>query len=179
MKTLLATSLLLLAGLVLADANEGEMGGYRLGDSYPLNESSSYEAAADRSWKIQAQEAVVPADMDAAYVYATPATQTIGKIIFRKNFGSAAEAEAAAMEQKRRLEAAYPDWEILKAPIPMGRQGGAMVSRQRQGPYALIVFYKSTNEGAELVVELEFESSSPERKAWRAQLKAEATAETS
>ena len=179
MKTLLATSLLLLAGLVLADANEGEMGGYRLGDIYPLNDASRYEAVADRSWKIKAQQAVVPADMDSAYVYATPATQTIGKIIFRKDFASAAEAEAAAMVQKQRLEAAYPDWEVLKAPIPMGRQGGAMVSRQRQGAYALIVFYKSTDDGAELVVELEFESSSPERKAWRAQLKAEATAGTS
>lgn len=149
------------------------MGGYRLGETYPLTATTPQKAAADRSIKIRAEQANAPADIDTVYLYASPATYTIGKIVYHQDYASLAEAEQAATRYKAALEADYPDWERLKAPIPMGKAGGAMVSRLRQGPYALIVFYRGTEQGAELAVELEFESASAERKAFKAQLREE------
>ena len=119
------------------------------------------------------EQANAPADIDTVYLYATPATYTIGKIVYHQDYADLATAEQAAARYKAKLEAEYPGWERLKAPIPMGKAGGAMVSRLRNGPYALIVFYHGTKEGAELAVELEFESASAERKAFKARLREE------
>ena len=167
------TLLLLAAAAAFADANRGEMGGYRLGDRYTVSDTTQWTTAADRSIKIKAGQPDAPADIDTVYLYASPATHTIGKIVYHSDFEDLDTAGAAAAHYKAELEAAYPDWERLKAPVPMGKAGGAMVSRLRRGPYALIVFYRGTNAGAELAVEMEFESASPERKAFRAQLREE------
>ena len=161
---------------VIADAGRGELGGYRLGNEYPLNADTKFQTAADGSLKITSQAPVKPDDIQQVYVYATPATHTIGKIVYHRHFTDLAAAEALATDYQVRLEAIYSGWERLKAPIPMGKAGGAMLSRLRQGPYALIVFYRGTQDGAELAVELEYESASPARKAWKAQLKAETSA---
>lgn len=173
--------LVTVAGVALADAptdaNNGAMGGYRLGEAYPLTASTPKQTASDRSLKIKAEQAKAPADIDTVYLYATPATYTIGKIVYHQDYADLAAAEQAAARYKAQLEAEYPDWERLKAPIPMGKAGGAMVSRLRNGPYALIVFYRGTDEGAELAVELEFESASAERKAFKAQLREESAAQ--
>jgi hypothetical protein len=168
--------LLGLPGANIADAGQGEMAGFRLGDRYPVQADTPMEAAADRSWKIRAAGPAPTHEQDAVYLYVTPVTHTIGKIVRQR---AAADIDAAAQlaaTAKTRLEERYPDWERLRAPIPMGRTGGAMVSRLRKGPYALIVFYRGTAKGAEVAEELEFESASPERKAWRALLRDEATA---
>ena len=174
-QVILLTAALAPAGSI-ADANQGELGGYRLGNKYPFNADTKFETAADRSLKIMAQAPVKPGDIPTVYLYATPATHTIGKIVYHRGFADLAAAEALATDYQLRLEALYPGWERLKAPIPMGRTGGAMLSRLRQGPYALIVFYRGTEQGAEMLVELEYESASPARKAWKAQLKTEASA---
>ena len=168
-----ATLLLLAAATAFADANRGEMGGYRLGDSYTVSDTTQWTTAADRSLKIKGEQPDAPADIDTVYLYASPSTHTIGKIVYHSDFEDLDKAGEAAARYKAELEAAYPDWERLKAPVPMGKAGGAMISRLRQGPYALIVFYRGTDAGAELAVELEFESASPERKAFRAQLREE------
>jgi len=160
----------------IADAGRGELGGYRLGNKYPFNADTKFQTAADGSLKITAQAPVKPDDIQEVYVYATPATHTIGKIVYHRDFADLAAAEALATDYQVRLEAIYSGWERLTAPIPMGKAGGAMLSRLRQGPYALIVFYRGTAKGAEMLVELEYESASPARKAWKAKLKAEASA---
>lgn len=168
--------LLCLPGICAADANQGEMAGYRLGDAYPLTSHTSSSAAADRSLKVKAEQAVAPDDVDTVYLYITPRSHTIGKIVLHKDYARLEEAAQAANQFKAQLEAEYADWERLKAPIPMGKAGGAMLSRLRQGPYALIVFYKGTEQGAELAVELEYESASAERKAWKSRLREESDA---
>lgn len=160
----------------IADASRGELGGYRLGNEYPFNADTKFQTAADGSLKITSQAPVKPSDIQKVYVYATPGTHIIGKILYQRAFPDLAAAEALATDYQLRLEEIYSGWERLKAPIPMGKTGGAMLSRLRQGPYALIVFYRGTEQGAEMLVELEYESASPERKAWKAQLKAEAGA---
>lgn len=160
----------------IADAGRGELGGYRLGNEYPFNADTKFQTAADGSLKITAQAPVKPSDIQKVYVYATPGTHIIGKILYQRAFPDLAAAEALATDYQLRLEEIYAGWERLKAPIPMGKTGGAMVSRLRQGPYALIVFYRGTEQGAEMLVELEYESASPARKAWKAQLQAEASA---
>ncbi|UCG73739.1 MAG: hypothetical protein JSV45_05030 [Chromatiales bacterium] len=165
--------ILLGSTIAQADANRGELGGFRLGDAYALDDDSAWTTAADRSLKIAATAATKPADIDMVYLYATPASHTIGKIVYHSDFDSLGEAEQAAEKYRAQLESDYPDWERLRAPIPMGKAGGAMVSRLRNGPHALIVFYRGTADGAELAVELEYESASPERKAWKQQLKQE------
>ena len=159
--------------LCVADANTGEMAGYRLGDAYPLTANTATSSAADRSLKLKAEQGVPPEGMDSVYLYVTPASHTIGKIVLHRDYPDLDAAGRAADVYRERLETQYPGWERLKAPIPMGKAGGEMVSRLRQGPYALIVFYRGTEQGAELVVELEYESASPERKAWKSRLRDE------
>lgn len=165
----------LLPALCLGDASQGELGGYRLGDAYLLGPSTEWSHAADHSLKITARTAGDPAGESSVYVYATPVSHTIGKIVLQTRFADLAAAQAAAQADRERLAAAYPDWkQAVTVPLPMGRRGGELVSRQLQEPYALIVFYRGTDAGAELVIELEFESASPAREAWRQRLRREA-----
>jgi hypothetical protein len=167
---------LLAPALVSADAGHGELGGYRLGDRYPLNADTQRQTEPDGSLRIIAQAPAKPADIDTVYLYLTPGDYTIGKIVLHRSFADLAAAEALATDYQDRLEALYAGWEQLPAPVPMPKTGGAMLSHLRQGPYALIVFYRGTEPGAEMAVELEYESASPERQAWKAQLRPATTA---
>ena len=105
------------------------------------------------------------------YLYISPRTGIIGKILQQQTHPDMASAKSAAERATTRVEAAYPDWQRQKAPVPFGKQGGAMLSRLLKPPFALIVFYRETGDGFVSIVELEYESKSPERKAWRASLK--------
>ena len=47
----------------------------------------------------------------------------------------------------------------LRAPLPMGKTGGEMLSRLQLGKHALIVFYRPLEQaGYEVVLELEYAS---------------------
>jgi hypothetical protein len=171
MRSYLGMLALLLGGLLpvpaLADAGTGELAGYRLGDTYPVDASTVSKPARDGTLRITAQSAQPPADADAVFLYATAESRTIGKILVTRWFKDLAAAEAAAARQKMLLEAAYPDWERLQAPLPMPRGAGAMVSRLQRTPYGLVVFYQQDGDRVEVVVELEYAPTSAERKAWR------------
>jgi len=161
--------------LSLADANQGEMGGYQLGQRYAMDAATQWQAENDKSVKIATQQAIKPDGVDKVYVYASPGSHTIGKIIYQNEYPDLDSAAAAAEGYRGQLQAEYPDWDRLKAPIPMGKAGGAIVSRMQSGAYALIVYYKAVDDAAQLVVELEYGASSPQKKAWRQQLREEAT----
>jgi hypothetical protein len=163
---------LLAPALLSADAGTGELGGYRLGDRYPLNADTRWQPAADGSVKITAQAPDKPPDIDAVYLYATPGEYRIGKIVLYRRLADLAAAQALAADYQQRLEARYGGWERMSAPIPMPRTGGEMLSRLKQGPYALIVYYRGAAPGAEMAVELEYDSGAPQRKAWKGQLRA-------
>lgn len=161
---------------ILADASQGEMGGYSLGERYRFNADTMFQQAADGSLKVTAQAPSKPNDIQTVYLYTAPASHVIGKIVYHSEFATLDEARGLATSYQQILEDLYPGWEHMPAPVPMGKGGGEMLSRLHQGPYALIVFYRSTEPGAEMGVELEYESSSPMRKAWKAELQQETRA---
>jgi hypothetical protein len=152
------------------------MGGYQLGQQYAMDAATQWQAENDKSVKIATQQGIKPDGVDKVYVYASPGSHTIGKIIYQNAYPDLDAAAAAAEAYRDQLQAEYPDWDRLKAPIPMGKAGGAIVSRMQSGAYALIVYYKAVDDAAQLVVELEYGGSSAEKKAWRKQLREEATA---
>lgn len=162
-----------------ADIGAGELAGFRLGDQFDLVATTPTKAIGDRSVRIAASSSQLPSDADALYLYTTPGSHIIGKIVIQRLAADEAEAERIANELKFRWEAANPDWERLESPVPFGRRGGAMVGRLRQGIYALFIFYRPIDEGYAVAVELEFDSRSAERKAWRRQIKAESAAKES
>ncbi len=161
--------------LAQASIESGTLAGFRLGDQFSLSGATLTKIMGDRSVRIIAASPELPADADLLHVYATPGSYTIGKIIIQRWEDNAAGAERLAGKLKARWESKYPEWESLQAPVPFGKSGGAMVARLVKGPYALVIFYRPVEERYAVSVELEFESRSPERKAWKQQIAAEAT----
>ena len=156
--------------LALADASLGELAGYLLGDRYPVSGGLPAEPQPDGSLRIAAPDPFLPDGFDRVDLYVSPASRLIGKIIVSRRCDDLVTAGQLAEAQKRSLEQQYPEWEVLKAPIPFGKDGGAMVSRLRQLPYALIVFYRADADEARLSVELEYDATSAQRQAWKARL---------
>lgn len=136
------------------------------------------KAQADGSRRIAAAGA--PDDFDAVYLYASPKSGEVGKIALSRRLADLDSAKSVAAQVVADVEARYPDWERLRAPLPMGRSGGEMLSRLQRGKHALIVFYRPLEQaGYEVVLELEYASKAPQRKAWRQLLGAERDASDS
>ena len=163
---------LLLAGCLsappaLADAGQGELAGHRLGERVALDLVQAPKPLPDGSLRVAAAGAAEP--FDSVYLYASPRSGQVGKIALTRRADSLEEAREIASAVKTRVEADYPDWDRLRAPMRMGKTGGQMISRLQQGRHALIVFYRPMDEaGFEVVLELEYASKAPQRKAWRA-----------
>ena len=159
-------ALTMLAQTAQADANRGELAGHRLGERVALDLVADSKSLPDGSLRI----AVAGAQdkFDAVYLYATPVSGAVGKIALSRTVATLEAAQALATEIKGVTEADYPDWERLRAPVSMGKTGGEMLSRLQQPPYALIVFYRPSQDSFEVVLELEYSGKAKQRKAWRA-----------
>jgi len=160
-------SLVLLAfGTAHADAGRGELAGHRLGERVALDLVSAPKIQADGSLRISAAGA--GNEFDAVYLYTSPGSGEVGKIALSRRLAEPLQAKRVADEIASDIEARYAQWERLKAPLPLGRSGGEMLSRLQQGKYALIVYYRPLEQaGYEVVLELEYASRAPQRKAWR------------
>jgi hypothetical protein len=156
----------LAAGPLLADASRGELAGHRLGERVALDVVPASKAQADGSLRIAAAGA--DDRFDSVYLYASPVSGEVGKIALSRRLATLEDAKSVAGTIVANVEARYPDWERLRAPLPMGKTGGEMLSRLQLGKHALIVFYRPLEQaGYEVMLELEYSSKAPQRKAWR------------
>ncbi len=173
MRNYLAVLLLIGAGGCVTSSSFG-LGGYALSEGYPVRQDSVTKTMPDGSLRVRAQTVQPVYGADAVYLYLSPLSHRIGKIVLNRSVANLELAKSAAQVFKQQVEADYPDWERQRAPIPMGRTGGEMISRLSQEPHAFIVFYRPVEKGAEAVLELEYSARAPQRKAWRQRVKAEA-----
>ena len=155
-----------LAHSALADASRGELAGHRLGERVALDLVEASKAQADGSLRVPAAGA--DDRFESVYLYVAPVSGEVGKIALSRRVAELEDAKAVAASIVADVESLYPDWERLRAPLPMGRTGGEMLSRLQLGKQALIVFYRPLAQaGYEVVLELEYASKAPQRKAWR------------
>jgi hypothetical protein len=156
----------LCANPLYADASRGELAGHRLGERVALDLVADSKAQADGSLRVAAAGA--DGRFESVYLYVSPLSGEAGKIAMSRRVAELEEAKAVAGSVVADVESRYPDWERLRAPLPMGRTGGEMLSRLQLGKHALIVFYRPLEQaGYEVVLELEYASKAPQRKAWR------------
>jgi len=149
-----------------ADASRGELAGHRLGERVALDLVSASETQADGSLRIAAAGAGDA--FDSVYLYASPVSGEVGKIALSRRLAGLQNAKSVAADVAANIQGRYPHWERLRAPLPMGRAGGEMLSRLTLGKYALIVFYRPLEQaGYEVVLELEYASKASQRKTWR------------
>lgn len=158
--------LVMLAMPVWADEPAGgEFAGFRLGAAY-AETGADFEPVPDGSLRVSLDAA----GAERRLLYLSPASRIIGKIVRRREFVTAGEAKAWAETESARWLTALPAWQRLRAPVPFGRDGGAMVARLQHEELSLIVFYRVEAAGAHGSVELEYAAGSPERRAWRQRL---------
>ena len=167
----------LVVSAVLADASRGELAGHRLGERIALDLVGTSKAQSDGSLRIPAAGA--DGRFESLYLYASPLSGEVGKIALSRRVAELEDARSIAGSVVAEVESLYPDWERLRAPLPMGKTGGEMLSRLQLGKHALIVFYRPLEQaGYEVVLELEYASKAPQRKSWRKLVGAERDALT-
>ncbi len=160
--------------LIVAIANAGcansigfGLADYALGETYAVSNAAALKSMPDGSLRVRVEGQPTEYGEDAAYLYVSPLSGQIGKIVLSRSMDDLAAAKSAAAAFKQQLEADYPHWERQAVPVRMGRGGGEMISRLSQDPYAFIVFYQPSESGAQALLELEYDARAPQRKAWR------------
>ena len=110
--TALLSVLAFLFGLdTQADASDGEFLGYRLGDTYPMTESTIVETfLLGPNYVIEAEHPVKPEAFDTVKVAASVATHHIGGICGSASFAQEAGATSFYRKYMALLRAKYPNW---------------------------------------------------------------------
>ena len=102
--------LLTMPGLLMADANDGEFMGYRLGSNYVRTANTQSTTTTRGNLMIVAEQPVKPVDVEDVSVIATVETLTIGYIEASVWRATQAEAKEVAKYYIPLLRAKYPEW---------------------------------------------------------------------
>ena len=101
--------LVLVSSQVWADANDGDLFGFRLGDRYTEKDTKSQDDG--RVVLVATKNPVKPDAIDTVYVLVTPISRSIGKIVGESWFESGEDAIVAYERYRTILRQKYPDWE--------------------------------------------------------------------
>ena len=140
LQVMFAATMLFSSAAALADANDGDLFGFALGDSYKETNDKPQDDA--RLVLIEAQNAVKPTGIDTVYVLVTPVSRTIGKIAGETWFGSGEDAIVAYERFRSILRKKYADWETEER-SEQHYQG----ARFQSGNYALSVQASGPHRG--------------------------------
>jgi len=97
------------AEIALADARDGELFGYALGQVFLEPDDGSHDAG--RVKLVAAAKPVKPDAIEAVYVLVTPVTRTIGRIAGETWYASGEDAIVAYERFREILRARYADWQ--------------------------------------------------------------------
>ena len=102
--------IVLLPGIVMADANDGEFMGYQLGKTYQRGGNTRLQALTNGNLIVTAENPVKPGDIEEVTLVATPESLTIGHINAMSWFDTETEARAFGRQYVDLLRAKYPSW---------------------------------------------------------------------
>ena len=108
--SLLATLLLFGHVQALADANDGEYLGYRLGDNFPVLKSTEVRNHIMGALIVDVDPGQQPHLVDSMSIYVSPTSSTIGSILGEWYFSSERAAKQFADRYLVTLEHKYDDW---------------------------------------------------------------------
>ncbi len=153
--------------VVRADANDGELFGYRLGDRYIVSADTSaffIGLAGHDALRVVADQAVTPDDFSEVQILCTVGSCRIGAISGIIKPASQQAAIETADRYLRLLRKLYSDWPVSKDP------NGQIVT-MRKSPYVIQVM--RFQMPLEVRVNLKFDRDAAENKAWTAVLERE------
>ena len=167
--TLLVTLVVaVLSGPVaLADANDGELFGYRLGDRYIVGPDTSafmIGLGGHDAMRVVADQAVMPDDFSEVQILCTAGSCQIGAISGIIKPASQQEAIETADRYLRLLRKLYGDW-------PARNDPNGQIVTLRKSPYVIQVM--RFQMPLEVRVNLKFDRDAAENAAWTAVLKRE------
>lgn len=131
-RLLFTAIILLVAPACWADANDGELFGYRIGATY--DEADNKPLDDGRLVLLATLSPVKPDAIETVYVMATPVSRTIGKIAGESWFDSGEDALVAYERFRAILREKYPDWQSQER-SDVHYQG----SNMRSGDYSLAI----------------------------------------
>jgi len=102
--------LVLIPGVVIADASKGEFMGYRLGSNYPLGANTPQRTTTTGNLIVIAENPLKPDDIAEVSLLTTAETLVIGRINASAWFATEAEARIFGRRYVDLLRAKYPGW---------------------------------------------------------------------
>jgi hypothetical protein len=104
--------LIVMPGMVLADASNGEFMGYRLGGDYQRTSSTQVQTATNGNLIIMADKPLKPANITEVSLVTTAESLTIGYINAASWFETEPEAREFGKHYVELLRAKYPTWQF-------------------------------------------------------------------
>jgi hypothetical protein len=104
------TVLIMMPGLAVADASNGEFMGYQLGGHYQSSENTRQQKNTNGNLIITAENPVKPGDIAEVSLLTTSESNTIGYIDASQWFKTEEEARQFARTYVELLRAKYPEW---------------------------------------------------------------------
>ncbi|MGI9308382.1 MAG: hypothetical protein ACR2P6_03900 [Gammaproteobacteria bacterium] len=111
---LIVAVLVLVPGIALADASNGEFMGYQLGKKYPRTTNTRQQVTTTGNLLITAEKPEKPDSIEVVKLLTTEDTLTIGYIDASAWFATEAEARALGRQYVELLQAKYPDWTFVR-----------------------------------------------------------------
>ena len=138
---LFAAIMLFSPAAAMADANDGDLFGYALGDTYTETDDKPQDNA--RLVLIAAQNPVKPTGIETVYVLVTPISRTIGKVAGETWFASGEDAILAYERFRSILRNKYSNWETEER-----SEQHLQAARFQSGNYALSVQASGPHRGS-------------------------------
>jgi len=160
-QAIFAAVMMFSSAVAIADANDGDLFGYALGDTYTETDDKSQDDA--RLVLIAAQNPVKPAGIETVYVLVTPVSRTIGKVAGEAWFASGEDAILAYERFRSILRNKYSSWETEERSeqhfqAARFQSGNYTLSVQASGPHRGSVV-KFPERPFQLVVALSYRPS--------------------
>jgi hypothetical protein len=156
-----AAIVLFSSAAAMADANDGDLFGYALGDTYTETDDKPQDDA--RLVLIAAQNPVKPTGIETVYVLVTPISRTIGKVAGETWFASGEDAILAYERFRSILRKKYINWETEERSeqhlqAAQFQSGNYTLSVHASGPHRGSLV-KSPDRPFQLVVALSYRPS--------------------
>ncbi len=136
-----AAIMLFSSAAAMADANDGDLFGYALGDTYTETDEKPKDDA--RLVLIAAQNPVKPTGIETVYVLVTPISRTIGKVAGETWFASGEDAILAYERYRSILRKKYINWET-----EYRREQHLQAGQFQSGIYTLSVHASGPHRGS-------------------------------
>jgi len=138
LQAIVATTMLFSVRVAFADANDGDLFGYTLGDSYTEPDNNPQDDA--RLVLIAVQNPLKPTGIDTVYVLVTPVSRTIGRIAGETWYASGEDAIVAYERFRSILRNKYSDWKTEEQSAQhfqtaRFQSGDYVLSVQASGPH--------------------------------------------